>query len=918
MLFGRPAASAAPRSARRPAVLLSASAALLLVVSTHSAAQNIGATLQGLITDAQKAVLPGVTVTITNLDTGVARTVVTDTTGWYRAAALQPGAYEMSAELTGFVGYKRGGMTLTTGQEPRIDLTLQVAAVRETVEVIAASPLVDTMRNTIGMTVTRTDLDSIPLVSRNFLDLANMTPGVTGVGGGGVNTAGQLSRNNSYLVDGVSNDDTIVSSSRGGFSLEAVREYVVLANQFSAEYGVSSGAIVSVVTRSGTNKDVGRAFYFGRNEALDAQDPFSTAQGSGKAPFSQRRGGGFWGGPIVRDKLFYFTSYEGRGTDRTSVVTSTLVPVDQREWPNPAAQHQAFVKLDNQATSRHAMSGRYRIDRNFQEANGIGGLNTHDRGSDSLTRDQDGVLSDTYVLSNRALNELRFQASQRYNNSDTSRYSPIGTPAIARPGGNFGKAVNQPQGRTEKRFQFVDNFSLTKSTHDLKFGTDISIIRGTSYFPRTNDGSFVFATDKPFNAADLTTYPTQYTIEHFNPNFILPNELYAFFAQDTWRARGGLTLNLGMRYDFETGYRKINGVPDDHNNVQPRAGFVWTPFNDARTAIRGGWGLYVDRSFLNVQLDVAAAQNSDTIVIQNPGYPDPFARGTLGTVTPSKTVIAPNPQAPQTQNVSVGFQRELRAGLSVSADGVYSRGMYQFNNRDLNYPLFPGGPRPDPTIGRIIMFGMEGNSWSTALLSSLQYRPPHGPSFGVSYTLSKALRDVEDFQYFAQDELNPAADKGPASNDRRHQVVANFNWNVPGGVQVAGLASMRTGLPWNVTTGLDSNLDTQVNDRPDLAVPGGNPLDKATYAAAFTRRVGNLPRNYNRGPRYFSLDMRLSKHLALPRTKIELFAEAFNVTNFVNLGTPVGNLRSATFGQSTGLAGGAAPRQIELGFRVNF
>ena len=141
---------------------------------------------------------------------------------------------------------------------------------------------------------------------------------------------------------------------------------------------------------------------------------------------------------------------------------------------------------------------------------------------------------------------------------------------------------------------------------------------------------------------------------------------------------------------------------------------------------------------------------------------------------------------------------------------------------------------------------------------------------------------------------------------------------MPGGVQIAGLASMRTGLPWNVTTGVDSNLDTQINDRPDLAVPGGDPLDKATYNANFTRRVGNLPRNYNRGPKYFALDMRLSKHIDLPRTKIELFAEAFNLTNFVNLGAPVGNLRSATFGQSTALANNAAPRQIELGFRVNF
>ena len=611
-------------------------------------------------------------------------------------------------------------------------------------------------------------------------------------------------------------------------------------------------------------------------------------------------------------------SYEGLHIDETAVVTSPLVPVDQREWPKPTNEHQGFVKVDTQVRPGHSVNGRYRIDRNLQMAQGINGLNTHDRGSDSLTRDQDGVFSDTLVLSNRALNEFRFQASQRYNNSDTSAYSPVGTPDIRRPSGNFGKANNQPQWRRERRFQFVDNFSITRSNHDVKFGTDISVIRGFSFFPRTNDGQFMFATDKVFDASDPSTYPIQYTIEHFNPYFDLPNELYSFFAQDSWRAGGGLTLNLGLRYDMETSYRKINGVPDDHDNVQPRVGFVWTPFGHASTAIRGGYGIYVDRSFLNVQLDVAAAQNSQTIVIQNPGYPDPFSRGTQATVTPSATVIAPHPKSPQTESVSLGVQRELRPGLSASADSVYSRGKYQFNNRDLNYPLFPGGPRPDPGYGRIIQFGTEGNSWSTALLTSVQYRPQHGPSLGVSYTLSKALRDVEDFQYFAQDELNPAADKGAANNDRRHQLVANFNWTLPAGLQVAGLASARSGLPWNVTTGVDSNLDTQTNDRPDLAVPGGDPLDKATYFANFTRRVGNLPRNYNRGPKYFSLDMRLSKYITMPKTKAELFAEAFNLTNFVNLGTPVGNLRSATFGQSTMLATNAAPRRVEVGARVNF
>jgi hypothetical protein len=889
-----------------------------LMLPAALSAQSTGATLIGTVADDQHAVLPGVTVTITNVETGAARTVVTDQAGYYRAPALPPGTYAITADLAGFASYKRTGVTLTTGQDVRIDVTLQVATVKESVEVVAAAPQVDVSSNTIGTTVNRKDLDSIPLVDRNFLSLANMTPGVTGVGGGGVNTAGQLSRNNSYLVDGVSNDDTIVSSSRGGFSLEAVREYVVLANQFSAEYGISSGAIVSVVTRSGTNKNEGRLFFFDRSESLDAQDPFSHAQGSGKAPFSQQRFGGFYGGPIAKDHLFYFGSYEGLRLRQTSVVTSPDVPVDQREFPNPNDEHQGFLKVDGQLSGQHSMTARYRIDNNHTEGDGIGGLNTHDRGSNSITRDQDGVFTDTLILSNQALNEFRFQASQRYNNIDTIGFSPDGTPAMARPSGNFGKAVNLPQGRTENRFQFVDNFSITKGPHDLKLGTDISLIRGSSFFPRTRDGSFTFTTDKPFDPSDLSTYPTQYKVEHFNPNINLPNELYSVFMQDSWRMGGGLTLNLGLRYDLEASYRDILNIPNDYSNLQPRLGFVWAPFNDTKTAIRGGFGMYSDRSFTNVALDVVAAENSQTVIINSPGFPDPLSRGTLATTLPSKTIIQPNPKTPRTVSTSLGVQHEISPGLTVSADGVYSRGYNLFNNIDVNYPAFPGGPRPNPAYGQIIEFAMQGNSWSTALLTNVQYRPRRGPSVGVAYTLSRALRDVEDFQYFWMNGLDPEADKAPANNDRTHQLVVNFNWALPAGFQLAGLASSRSGLPWTVTTGVDNNKDLNTtSDRPNLVSPTGDPLSKSTYDVNFVGN-GNLGRNTLRGPNYFALDARLSKFVLIKRTKLELFAEAFNLTNHVNLGVPTGNLRSSTFGRSTALSNGAAPRRVELGFRVNF
>jgi hypothetical protein len=890
---------------------------LIFILSCVLNAQNIAGTMEGIVVDDQRAVLPGVSITITNVDTGIIRTIVTDGAGSYRAPALQPGTYELTAELQGFTIYKRTGLSLTIGQESRIDITLQVATVRETVEVTGAAPLVDVSSNTIGTTITRKDLESLPLATRNFLDLANMTPGVTGVGGGGVNTSGQLSRNNSFLIDGVSNDNTLVSSSRGGFSLEAVREYVVLANQFSAEYGVSSGAIVSVVTRSGTNKTEGRAFIFDRNAHLDAQDPFSHAQGSGKAPFSQQRFGGFLGGPVAKDNLFYFVSYEGLRVQQTSVVTSIDVPVDQREFPNPNNQHQGLVKFDKQVTSQNSATLRYRVDDLRTKGDGIGGLNTLDRGADNTNNNQDLVFSDNAIASSRLLNEFRFQYGRSNRYTDTENYSPVGTPQINRPSGNFGKSATNPQGANEKRLQFVDNVSYSASSHSIKAGADISIIRGLSFFPRNRDGTFTFATDKPFNAADLSTYPTQYVHEQFIPDVALPNELYGFFAQDAWRASSSLTLNVGVRYDLETSYGHILDVNDDRNNIQPRLGFVWAPFHDNRTAIRGGWGIYSDRSFTNVQLDVAAVKDGQKIVINNPGYPDPTSRGTV-TATPSTTVVQPNPRSPETQTTSLGFQHELRPGLTTSIDGVYSVGYNLFNNRDVNYPTFPGGPRPNPAQGQLIQFGMEGHSWSTALLASLQYRPGHGPLFGISYTLSRALRDVEDFQSFAQNELDQAAEKGPGNNDRTHQLVGNFTASLPYGIQLAGLASYRSGLPWTVTTGRDNNLDLTINDRPDLAVVGGDPLDKATYFTNFTNRVGNLGRNTNRGFNYFTLDMRLSKYVVIPHARIELFGEAFNLTNYTNFGLPNGNLLSSTFGKPSALATGAAPRRVELGARVNF
>lgn len=891
---------------------------LLAALTVDASAQSVGSLMQGTVTDQQDAVLPGATVTITNTETGLTRTIVADERGWYRAPALPPGTYEVRAVLDGFVTAVRTGLTLTIGQEATINLRLDVATLAETITVTGAAPLVETTNSSLGTTVTRESLDNLPLAGRNFSNLATLSPGIAGVGGGGINSGGQTTRSNSFLIDGASNDDTLVATQRGGFSLEAVREFAVMSNQFSAEYGMASGAIVSVVTRSGTNEFKGRGFIFHRDDSFDTQDPFSKAQGSGQAPFSQQRYGGFLGGPILQDRTHFFGSYEGARTRQTSVVTSPLALPDEREIPNPDDGNQYFAKIDQRISDPHSLSVRYRADKALSQGDGIGDLNTRERGTNTDRLDQDIVANETWVVSSRALNELRFQFARRSTFTNTDGFSEVGTPQITRPSGNLGKAQNMPQGRDENRYQIVNMFTYSLGTHSLKAGADISLIRADSFFPRNVDGNFQFRTDAPFNPDDLTTYPFQYSVAILEPNQNLPNDLYSFFAQDSWRARDNLTFNLGLRYDRERGFHKILGVPDDGNNFQPRLGFVWDPFNDGRTAVRGGYGHYVDQSFLNIQLNVASAEGAVELVVQNPGYPDPFSRGNVQDTPPSTATTVPRPKTPETRSFSLGIKREIVGGLAVSVDGVHSRGYNQYAWDDLNYPDPVTGIRPDPTLGRVIVYDNYGHSWYDAMLVSVENRRGTRGMWTVSYTLSKTQRDVEGFQFTPQDLRNKAADKSRSDNDRRHQLVASASWQFPLGIQLAGVFQMRSGLPFNVTTGTDNNRDTFIVDRPDLAVPGGDPLSTSTYFSAFTGRSGNLERNFAEGPGYYALDVRLSKIFTFDRYRIEGFAEGFNVTNHVNLARPNGNLRSSAFGTSTGLLNNAPMRQIEFGFRFDF
>jgi outer membrane receptor protein involved in Fe transport len=368
-----------------------------------------------------------------------------------------------------------------------------------------------------------------------------------------------------------------------------------------------------------------------------------------------QRFGGFLGGPIVKDRLHYFGSYEGLRQSETSVVTSKLVPVDQREFPDDNRQNMYFVKADYRMNDANSMWARYRMDDAKEFGSGIGGLNTRDRGIDTIGRNQDIALNHTAVISAHALQEFRFQYGRQL--ADNLPYLPLGTPSVNRPSGNFGKAYNMPQGRTENHYQFVENFSYSVGAHDMKAGAVVDFVRVPAFFYNNVDGTFTFRTDLPFDANNPATFPSLFTQNIGSAFTHRDTDLYTTFLQDSWRVRRNVTLNLGVRYDLETAYKKATGVDDDRNNVVPRLGFAWDPFGDGRTAVRGGYGWYVDQVFLNLTANIQQARNFTGVTIVNPGYPDPYSRGAAAPEKPSTVVVSPSVQTPETRQMSIGVKR---------------------------------------------------------------------------------------------------------------------------------------------------------------------------------------------------------------------------------------------------------------------
>jgi carboxypeptidase family protein/TonB-dependent receptor-like protein len=858
-----------------------------LIVAAYSpvAAQVATALVQGEIVDDTKGVLPGVTVTARNQATGLTRTSVTDDHGRYRITALQPGSYEMVVELTGFAPVKKG-VTLTIGQEATLHFQMQIVSMQENVTVTGMSPLIDTTKATLGSTITAKKLDDLPLAGRNYLSLVTLAPGVTPQGGGGAAGMASYGRDSGrigYQVDGVSQEQNIVPFARGSLSPEAVQEFQILTNQFSAEYGQASGPIVNVLTRSGTNTLHGRAGVFTRSNKLDARPYFA----KGEAPFSQQWYSASVGGPMVRDRIHYFGAIERITQDETVVVTSPLMP---GEYKRPSRELRGQAKLDIQLGSAHHLTGRYNFNPTKTVNSGVGDLNTIERGVTSKRKRHDVQGTVTTVFSPRVVNELRLQYAGNFGGSAITNCGTC--PAITRPSGNLGKATNQPQTFDEQRLQLVNHLSITRGSHNLKFGVNYNYAWDDVYFPSTRDGSFTFTTDRAFDAADPTTYPVQYDIRIGDPGLLLIDNLISGFVQDAWQVRSNLTVNLGLRYDYES----IYGARQDKNNFGPRLSVTFDPKGDGNFIIRAGSGIFYDYSRGELALfALQSLQKFTQIRITNPGYPDPFGPNPNGTregnlPTPTLTVADPAKRMIYSERTSLGFAKALTSTTRLSSDFVWVHGLKLRRNRDINYPDPVTGRRPNPSYGLISQQEGSGQTMYYGLESELEQRLHRSVQFTLAYTLSRTRHDLN----VPISQLDYREAMARAGNP--HVITASGLYQLPFGFQVGALFRARSGSYWSALTGRDDNRDGFFTDRP-----------------------AGEGRNTRVGPWLWVVDARVTKVLQVGQgRRLELLAEAFNLKNRPNFDVPENRLTSANFGKFVAMDANYTPRQVQLGLRFSF
>ncbi len=619
----------------------------LLVAAPSAVGQTSFAALGGRITDEQSGILPGASVTLRQVDTNTTRSGVTDGNGQYYLSNLPAGRYELAVELAGFATEKRE-IVLRVGQAGTLDMRLRVAGIEESVMVAGVSALIES-RATVGSLVDLKEIDNLPTIGRDFADLAKLAPGVTSTGQGamGFSASGQRQFQNNVFVDGASNAMQFYGTQSESYPQDWVQEFQVMTNGFSAEFGQASGAVLNVITRSGTNDMQGRAYGFIRDDRFDTA-PYAGRFVDGQPQFlseppqfNQQRLGAFFGGPIEKDRLFFFAGYEDFRNDASTVLAITDYWRNLSQpvvIPSENITRALLLKSDWNVNTNNRMSIRHsRTIKEDRNCSGQGGDGCNS--SPLWTLEKRATFNGpiwsalgtwTSTLSGTAFNELRAYYGVNKiritsNLAGTSGLDLLNQNASTGlftertyPGASFGASTTGGL-EGETNFYLNDSFTLVMGKHQLKVGGQLARVNFLMDIDASQKGRWGFPVDVVFNRADPNSHPDTFNAAIGTATHEEARWNYALYVQDTWTIRDDLTLNLGLRYDvdntitvgnelvdarnqrFQTnlGVTPLGTVEKDLNNVAPRLGFVWVPTSDRKLVIRGSAGVFYDQNHFN-------------------------------------------------------------------------------------------------------------------------------------------------------------------------------------------------------------------------------------------------------------------------------------------------------------------------------
>jgi hypothetical protein len=955
-------------------------ALLWAAVATNAHAQN--AQITGAVKDASGAVIPGATVTARNVDTGFLRTAVTDGQGDYRLPSLPPGRYSVSTELTGFSSETRPDIVLIIEQTAIINFTLKPAAISETVTVTGESPIVDTTKSDVSTAISTQQIQDLPVASRRWIDLAMLTPGTSqdNIRGffyrGNVNLgAGTREYSNGFVVDGVNNTWAEMGEPRQNFAMDAIQEFKVSTSTYKAEYGLATGGVLAVVTKSGTNQLHGSGLLFFRDASITAKEFFQTT----KPDYRRYQYGGTIGGPIVRNKTHYFFAYEGTKENQFFTVNARgLWPQYEGTFKSAQDRWTYNLKLNHQLTQTQSLFFRYGAEDEYRPIITTGGR-THPTASfDFAVPRSSAVVGHSSVLSDRALNDFRFQyAYAKYEVSppyshgdwepgDFAARLPLCQPVFNYPSiqiGGCGNAQMGPEGRWELKDDFSYLMRGLGGTHQWKTGFDFSYVPFEGDNTQSPLGSWTFPRDVQYDVNDRTTWPTQYT--NSLPSYAnIPVKIFAAYLQDDWQAADGLTFNFGLRYDLQLGsfnedvpellgkiqdklgrdgafpydvsvFKQPRPNRGDRNNFGPRVGVAWDPANNGVTNVHAAYGMFYDNMRTLVNFGELTWPQSKPITIlpaQGLTFPDPFGGRTresfLGTTVPTVTVGSNGQINMYAQQVNVGVNRMINRDLAVTADFTT---VYRYGDRDtveINLPDQVTRVRPYPQFARVQFWQPSADNFYKALLLKIEKRMSSRYQFLTSYTLSKAEDDnvigtrIDVYGYSKVRRAGTA--------DRRHRLVVSGIAQLPADSQISVIGDFRSSLPFTPSSSLgDLNNDTITGDLPAGVLPGSGCRSLNLDAInAFRRGRGLAEVTQVDCPTFSNVDVRFSKFFRLGTSRVEFIAQLFNIFDRANFNTPSNNIGAGNdaatgrplFGTTTSLLPNinAPSRQAEFAVRFQF